>query len=128
MTLYFLWLKDNGVGCDYTVGCGEKLIPLKADNLADVAVEVREEISNHGAKHLEKALLLTPNMDMTCEIEAQKAEIEEESFNEAVRDAQRALDKAKADLDLVKLEGKLVQDRIEHVRKIVLPGMLSGKK
>ena len=32
---YYIWLTQSGEGCDYTIGCGERLVPLKLDNLED---------------------------------------------------------------------------------------------
>ena len=39
---YYLYMVQNGVGCDHTIACGEKLIKLAAHSVADAESEVEE--------------------------------------------------------------------------------------
>lgn len=39
MKLY-VWFKQHGEGCDYSIGCGESLEPLKATTLEEAKIEV----------------------------------------------------------------------------------------
>jgi|WetSurMetagenome_2_1015567.scaffolds.fasta_scaffold10221_9 hypothetical protein len=36
----YLWLKQKGDGCDYTIGCGEKLIPI--ENKEEIAGKLED--------------------------------------------------------------------------------------
>lgn len=42
MSKYYLWMKQTGGGCDYTIGCGEVLVSLNAD--PDNREELKKEI------------------------------------------------------------------------------------
>lgn len=39
---------DQGEGCDYTIACGQILLPLKSENLEDVREEVKEKVKYYG--------------------------------------------------------------------------------
>lgn len=57
---YLLYLKQNGEGCDYTIGCGETLIEIKAayDNDA-IDVAKYEILDNYtGDQKIIKAILI----------------------------------------------------------------------
>jgi hypothetical protein len=41
MSKFFLVMKQEGGGCDYTIACGTKVVPLTADNLEAAKIEVR---------------------------------------------------------------------------------------
>lgn len=45
MTLY-LWLKQDGEGCGYGIGCGERLDELKATSLADAHDEIKGRMND----------------------------------------------------------------------------------
>lgn len=121
MTAYFLWLKQEGEGCDYMVGCGEKLIPLKAENLADATAEIQYQLEYHSAMEIEKVLLLAPAMNVTCMVEAFKAEANEKKREEELEKAKEAVHSAA--LKLAKLQGKTVEEPKPPTIKIILPGM-----
>lgn len=48
MTKFYLWLKQTGEGCDYTIGCGERLIPLNAHTIEDARKEALERADFYG--------------------------------------------------------------------------------
>ena len=59
---YALWLKQTGYGCDYMVGCGEKLFPLKATTLEGARAEVKannDDCNYRSADEIEEAQLLS---------------------------------------------------------------------
>jgi ArsR family metal-binding transcriptional regulator len=45
-TAYYLWVKQSGGGCDYTVGCGEKTFSLNSKTI--------EEARNEALKRLDE--------------------------------------------------------------------------
>lgn len=40
---YWVYLQQNGVGCDYTIGCSQTLVQMEADNMDDLLEKVNEE-------------------------------------------------------------------------------------
>lgn len=40
----YAWFKQDGEGCDYTIGCGERLVPLAP---GDAIAQVRQWLSEH---------------------------------------------------------------------------------
>jgi len=42
-----LWMKQDGEGCDYTIGCGQKLITLDAGMMGAAIIEAKEIIREH---------------------------------------------------------------------------------
>lgn len=43
---FYLWLEQEGGGCDYTIGCGLRLIALKARTLEEARVEAFREVGD----------------------------------------------------------------------------------
>ena len=62
MAKYYLWMKQTDYGCGYTIGCGEKLVPLKVEDLSQAANAVLETLEecgiNEGERCLADALIL----------------------------------------------------------------------
>lgn len=64
---YFLWLKQSGEGCDYTIGCGSKLLEVEAETpeaakalfVTQVSEMINSETSFDGAR------LFTELMDVS---------------------------------------------------------------
>ena len=48
MSAYYLWAKQHSQGCDYTIGCGERLIPLPISSLEEMGPAVYEALENRG--------------------------------------------------------------------------------
>ena len=44
--MFYLYLKGQGDGCDYTIGCNEKLIQLRAASLELAKAEAAEKITD----------------------------------------------------------------------------------
>lgn len=58
---FYLWMKQKGGGCDYTIGCGECLVTLKATSLDEALAELPRTFEDHGVRgesELEECLLL----------------------------------------------------------------------
>ncbi len=49
MALYLLCLKGTGNGCDYTIGCNEKCISIKAKTWEDAEDKAAERIYEHSS-------------------------------------------------------------------------------
>ena len=47
MAKYYLWM-NQGHGCDYTIACGQILIPLKAQNSDEAYIEAKKEVEYYG--------------------------------------------------------------------------------
>jgi hypothetical protein len=57
---YFAYLQQEG-GCDYTIGCGNKLLILKSSNKEDATQELKNEIEENFTENSEyelKSILL----------------------------------------------------------------------
>lgn len=93
---FYLYMKQKGEGCDYTIGCAQKLVRLDAETLQDAIEEVKDVWFNpddrrygRGDYELSEALVLTlakdalPILhDMLVEEEAQE-ELEKKQRAEA---------------------------------------------
>lgn len=82
MTKYYLYVRQPG-GCDYTISCGQKLIPLNADNLVAARHSILSTLRSlgwgpepHRDIFLEGALLLgvsyEEEIDLNDMLEAQR--------------------------------------------------------
>ena len=67
---YKLWAKQNGDGCDNTIGCGEKLFDLESETMKGALVEAIGVIESyaHNNHFLVNALLLevVAELDQEC--------------------------------------------------------------
>lgn len=75
-TKYYLWVQEEG-GCDYTVGCGEKLMPLNATTVVaakEEALSMMEDLGLYGSGHETKhAVIYTFVENITHLYEREKA-------------------------------------------------------
>lgn len=87
MAGYYLYAKQFGQGCDYTIGCGETLIPLKSTAAPGINAEIREIVADHGFGtadlELEELTLLQHVKDL--DVEEWMPEDEEDPEKEARR-------------------------------------------
>lgn len=76
MTKFHLWVQEEG-GCDYTVGCGEKLIPLNSSTLVaakEEALSMLDDLGLYGNDHEAKhAVIYTFVENITHLYEREKA-------------------------------------------------------
>lgn len=63
---YYGYLKQEGEGCDYTIGCGEHLISLKSTNGDDALIELRNEIEENYSEErsLQKVILFSSAIEV----------------------------------------------------------------
>lgn len=102
-TKYMVILVQDGDGCDYTIGCGVKVKPLKARTVEDARAEAQHTIMSDGSLEREdaiyKAVLVTSHEDLP--VESWKAGMK------ALRDAEEAEEqKAKELAELERLRAK----------------------
>jgi hypothetical protein len=45
---HYFWMKQSGGGCDYTIGCGEKLVELHGGTVEDRDREVVQLLEDYG--------------------------------------------------------------------------------
>jgi len=60
MKIFYAFLEEAGEGCDYTIGCGKKLIEIKAIGLGEAKLQLEMLIGteyNQSESSLESALL-----------------------------------------------------------------------
>lgn len=62
---FYLHMKGPGYGCDYTIGCNNLLVPLKANNSDDAKDEASVILKDYGAYWSRE-----PRVDTACLIEA----------------------------------------------------------
>lgn len=63
---YYAYLKQEGEGCDYTIGCGNTLITLNAENDKNAKEKLKEIIIEQYSGResmLEKAILFKETID-----------------------------------------------------------------
>jgi len=62
---YYAYLKQNGEGCDYTIGCAQTLITIDAENDDEAKEKLSQEISENytGELELSKVLLFKNPID-----------------------------------------------------------------
>ena len=46
MKNYKVYLKQAGEGCDYTIGCGQIVITIEAENIKDATIQLKEIIAD----------------------------------------------------------------------------------
>ena len=92
MQKYALWLKQTGEGCDYTVGCGNTLEPLRSETFAAAVVEAKEIIEErtHRECHFKTATLVQVIDDMSahCTVAVKKMHDREAEEKQAAKRAQ----------------------------------------
>lgn len=54
--MYYLVMSQDGEGCDYTIGCGTKIVPLKSSSIEGARAELPSILKYHDVGHPEKLL------------------------------------------------------------------------
>lgn len=95
-----LYLKQAGEGCDYTIGCGSKMIDLEATTKEQAIKEAKDEIAErtHSECEIEEALLIESFDDISHFGEEVMAEKAEARKKEATEEKRRQLNKLKEEL------------------------------
>lgn len=83
-TAYYLWVKQRGVGCDYTIGCGEKTTPLKATTIEEARKEALAFLDDHSSEELEveHAIIYTFTENVTFLYESERKKRQAERHEE----------------------------------------------
>ncbi len=97
---FFLWLKQKGEGCDYTIGCGSKLFELKGDTPGRAVVEASQIIRDytHDESFLDKALVLTATEDLSHIIQIADAELKAAKADQERAKKRQELERLKREL------------------------------
>lgn len=88
---FIAYLKQCGGGCDYTIGCGQKLIGLDAQTWDEARAEVRKLLAedySHDESLLETVTIYEVKTALRVPVDEWYAEIEDEG-----NEAQEARDK-----------------------------------
>lgn len=83
---FYAYLQQNG-GCDYTIGCGNLLITLKAQSLPEAAIELNQRIKDDGyigEQQLSKILLIEGN-SVNIDVHSIYDKIEKERQDEVTK-------------------------------------------
>ena len=95
---YFLWMKQRGEGCDYTIACGERLVPLEATTLRTAIMEAKEEFRGWGADTLKDATILSLEEECGHLLEIVQKEDEEAQLEEEIAEKRAQLEQLKREL------------------------------
>ncbi len=97
MSKFSVFMLGSGEGCDYTIGCNQKLVELKAKTREEALLEVAKVLDYHGAgspEHRMKKVLLFEgeptvfDYDAWCEVRAEARRAEETAEAEKEERAQ----------------------------------------
>jgi len=89
---YALWLKQSGEGCDYTIGCGERIYPLEATTLEEAKEEIAEGVAEgdiRSGDDIEEAVIYSFEDDVLDIFESHAQEMEDARLEEE-KDKKRA--------------------------------------
>jgi len=93
---YKAYLKQEGEGCDYSIGCGQKLIDLKSITLKEAMIELIQIISReymHPEYRLESVFIFEISNTIDMDIKSVYKKIEafnKEDDNRLKEDAEKA--------------------------------------
>ncbi len=104
MAKWRLWLKQFGEGCDYTIGCGQKMMDLKAVTYQSALEEADKEVRERGLDEqaIQEAILIP--VDSTIPINVSKINFEMETER---RQAKEKTQKEKEEAEFERLKKKL---------------------
>lgn len=97
--MFYLFMKQKGHGCDYTIACGQKLIALKATTPETIHAEIARHLNDHSSSIIEKVQILTdlgPAEGLVFDVKAHYAA---EETRQKEEDRQRQEAKERADLE-----------------------------
>lgn len=101
--MYYLWLNQGG-GCDYTIGCGEKLIPLKTTPypIEKHLKEIKQIFEDYGIGHSERqvseAKVLKFDRDVMSLVEERILDLVCKEQQEELAEKRKQLEKLKREL------------------------------
>lgn len=85
--IYKAYVKQEGDGCDFTIGCGLAVVELDAENLEDAQKKLTNEIKEtfHGNQKLEFAQIFEIAQVIDLNLEKVYQELKEEQEKEKQR-------------------------------------------
>jgi hypothetical protein len=92
--MFYLWMEQRGEGCDYTIGCGQKLLKLKGDSIEAAREDAKRQFDYHGVydeRSLKSAVILSFAEDAL----------------ELARDFEKAKEQVRADYELARKREQL---------------------
>lgn len=101
MTLY-LWMK-TGCGCDYSIGCGEVLVSLKATTIENARDEAKKKMQDFSLQDIEnrhnaQALILELKEDAQGILDELVEEDDDDSIKNEMEEKQKVIEQAKREL------------------------------
>jgi hypothetical protein len=84
---YLLAIRGTGEGCDYTIGCNQKILTIEAENLEDALVQAEEYyIQRGGPEYIESISICDILAELDVErVWAERLREEEELEEEDLR-------------------------------------------
>lgn len=75
--MYYLYMKQEGEGCDYTIGCGSKLIPLVNYGTENEHQEIKKILEDHisDETHLSECMIVERIQDLMVMVNSIELEI-----------------------------------------------------
>jgi 2,3-bisphosphoglycerate-independent phosphoglycerate mutase len=80
--IYKAYLKQDGEGCDYTIGCGQIVIDVEASNIEDAKLQLYKEIEENytGESELELCELYEIKQVVVCNLKEWYKRIEDADY------------------------------------------------
>lgn len=131
---FALWLKESSEGCDYTIGCGNVLLPLNAEKVEGALDEAKGELldrthvrldavtdqPNRDSRIFQQALLVSIASDITVLAEAVGEKKRREAVKEREAEKRARLERLKREVggdDREDLLDKTVLELTELLRQ-----------
>jgi len=100
---FYLYMEQDGEGCDYTIGCGEKLVTLKSRNKEEALRDARRVFEEYGLGTSEEvklkgALILELSQDVFDDYKEYVAGIKAGGEKESRAAKKRQLERLKKEL------------------------------
>jgi len=100
---FYLWMKQRGEGCDYTIGCGQKLVHIKgAETLEQARASVPEVLDYYGIddcdRRLSDAVILVEQENAMGFVAQRLAQREAEKHQQELADKRAQLERLKKEL------------------------------
>jgi len=99
---FYLWLKQSGEGCDYTIGCGQRLVLLNAETMEQARTEADKTMEYYGVgsaeRKMDHALILSLAEDAMPMVRAREAKLDELKKTEERERKRAQLERLKREL------------------------------
>jgi len=101
---YCLYMRQEGEGCDYTIGCAQKLVYLKANDIRNACQESMKIMSEYGVWYtnsdhkLAEACIVEVIEDLMVAVHQREADEERAERAEELSDKRAQLERLKKEL------------------------------